>query len=314
MAQINKPSAPLVPPTTDADVENIVSDAIANDDTHASLVNGEVPSDQLPSYVDDVLEFDDAEEFPAEGETGKIYVALDTNYTYRWSGAAYVQVGGASLGEGNGIVIENDLINVDEEWLDDHLEESLATVALSGAYSDLVGAPNVANNIEVVEFQTTTPLTQEQVDKAIAGKLIVAIDSYQYTVRTINAVDVYFDFVRVNGNSIGSYVPGATQIYNKIIALNRSTRMLQSFSDDNIMGIRDSGDNFFSQGTAPTQNGNKIVREQNLYPIKQVVDSLATVATSGSYADLSNKPTILSAQDVQDMIDASINSVLNQGF
>lgn len=95
MAQINKPAQPLVPPTTDADVENIVAEAIASDDTHASLVNGEVPSDQLPSYVDDVLEFESTAAFPAEGEVGKIYVALDTNYTYRWSGTAYVQVGGS---------------------------------------------------------------------------------------------------------------------------------------------------------------------------------------------------------------------------
>lgn len=59
----------------------------------ADLVGGKVPENQLPSYVDDVLEYASESAFPAEGETGKIYVALDTNITYRWSGSAYVQVG-----------------------------------------------------------------------------------------------------------------------------------------------------------------------------------------------------------------------------
>lgn len=45
--------------------------------------DGKVPSSQLPSYVDDVLEYANTEAFPATGEAGKIYVALDTNKTYR---------------------------------------------------------------------------------------------------------------------------------------------------------------------------------------------------------------------------------------
>ena len=53
---------------------------------------GLVPAAQLPSFVDDVLEFANLAAFPATGETGKIYVALDTNITYRWSGSAYVVI------------------------------------------------------------------------------------------------------------------------------------------------------------------------------------------------------------------------------
>lgn len=51
-----------------------------------------VPSVYLPSFVDDVLEYADVGAFPASGETGKIYVALATNKTYRWSGSAYVEI------------------------------------------------------------------------------------------------------------------------------------------------------------------------------------------------------------------------------
>ena len=61
---------------------------------------GKVPSAQLPSYVDDVLEFDTLSDFPAEGESGKIYIAIDTNITYRWSGSTYVAIGSdLALGE-----------------------------------------------------------------------------------------------------------------------------------------------------------------------------------------------------------------------
>ena len=54
--------------------------------------NGKIPSTQLPSYVDDVLEYSSLSAFPATGETGKIYVATDTNKTYRWSGSAYIEI------------------------------------------------------------------------------------------------------------------------------------------------------------------------------------------------------------------------------
>ena len=54
--------------------------------------SGKVPSAQLPSYVDDVVEGANLAALPATGETGKIYVTLDTNKTYRWSGSAYVEI------------------------------------------------------------------------------------------------------------------------------------------------------------------------------------------------------------------------------
>jgi hypothetical protein len=58
----------------------------------ADLVDGKVPSTQLPSYVDDVLEYDNLAAFPATGETSKIYVTKDTNKTYRWGGSSYIEI------------------------------------------------------------------------------------------------------------------------------------------------------------------------------------------------------------------------------
>lgn len=51
-----------------------------------------IPAAYLPSYVDDVLEFATLSGFPAKGESGKIYVSLDTNLTYRWTGTTYVEI------------------------------------------------------------------------------------------------------------------------------------------------------------------------------------------------------------------------------
>ena len=53
---------------------------------------GKVPAAQLPSYVDDVLEYANAGSFPGTGESGKIYVAADTSNIYRWSGSAYINI------------------------------------------------------------------------------------------------------------------------------------------------------------------------------------------------------------------------------
>ena len=54
--------------------------------------SGKVPSTQLPSYVDDVLEYTAKSNFPSTGEAGKIYVDTSTNLTYRWGGSAYTEI------------------------------------------------------------------------------------------------------------------------------------------------------------------------------------------------------------------------------
>jgi hypothetical protein len=71
--------------------EDKANKGIANG--YASLDgSSKVPAIQLPSYVDDVLEFANLAAFPATGATGVIYVALDTNKIYRWSGTTYIEI------------------------------------------------------------------------------------------------------------------------------------------------------------------------------------------------------------------------------
>ena len=60
----------------------------------ADLVGGLVPASQLPSYVDDVLEYANLAALPITGEAGKIYITLDTNRQYRWGGSSYIDITG----------------------------------------------------------------------------------------------------------------------------------------------------------------------------------------------------------------------------
>lgn len=57
--------------------------------TKADLVAWKVPTNQLPSYVDDVLEFDTRTAFPATWEKGKIYIAINDDSQWRWTGSTY---------------------------------------------------------------------------------------------------------------------------------------------------------------------------------------------------------------------------------
>src|SRR4029077_12280929 len=88
-------------PIAESDVTNLLADLAAKEvKTAKGAVNGyasldasaKVPATQLPSYVDDVLEFANLAAFPATGMTGIIYTALDTNKIYRWGGSSYTEI------------------------------------------------------------------------------------------------------------------------------------------------------------------------------------------------------------------------------
>lgn len=63
-----------------------------NDDNYVQTIDGIIPAQYLPSYVDDVLEYSSSSKFPNPGDSGKIYVDTTTNITYRWSGSGYVEI------------------------------------------------------------------------------------------------------------------------------------------------------------------------------------------------------------------------------
>ena len=63
-------------------------------------VDGRVLPSQLPGSIGEVLEYPTLLDFPEEGAAEKIFIAVDTNKTYRWSGTQYVEISQSlALGE-----------------------------------------------------------------------------------------------------------------------------------------------------------------------------------------------------------------------
>lgn len=96
--------------------------------------NGLVPSAQLPSFVDDVLEFANLAAFPGPGETGKIYIAQDTGYQYRWSGAQYIDISGkvdSVDGQTGSIDLSGDYLGINAKAADSNLLDGLDSTAFA---------------------------------------------------------------------------------------------------------------------------------------------------------------------------------------
>lgn len=116
------------------------------------LEDGVVPAQYLPSYVDDVLEAASKSGFPASGESGKIYVALDTNLAYRWGGSSYVEISPSlALGEtastayagDKGLAVANDVASL-KAGKADKTDLAAASAAASDAKTTAEGAVSAA--------------------------------------------------------------------------------------------------------------------------------------------------------------------------
>lgn len=106
---------------------------------------GKVPSAQLPSYVDDVLEFANAAGFPESGESGKIYVAIDTNLTYRWGGTQYVEISPSiALGETSSTAFPGDRGKALEDKVNSHVADTENPHSVTKAQVGLGKVENLA--------------------------------------------------------------------------------------------------------------------------------------------------------------------------
>lgn len=125
--------------------------------------SGFVPSAQLPSYVDDVLEYADFASFPVTGESGKIYVALDVNKTYRWSGTVYVEISESlALGETSATAYRGDR----GKTAYDHSQGAHApSTAEQNVNADW---DSVSGDSEILNKPTTFPPSIHDHDKALA--------------------------------------------------------------------------------------------------------------------------------------------------
>lgn len=145
------------PSYTASEVGAVATTAVGANSGVAQLdANGKVPSSQLPSYVDDVESYASQSAFPATGETGKIYIAEDTNKTYRWSGTAYVEISESlALGETSSTAYAGDKgkANADNIATIQGLIPSTATT--SNKLATAADLPDITGKADKVESATS---------------------------------------------------------------------------------------------------------------------------------------------------------------
>ena len=154
---------------------------------------GKVPAAQLPSYVDDVLEFSTKDQFPQTGETGKIYVAKDTNLTYRWTGTQYLEISQSlALGEtpstaysGDKGKVNRDALNSMPTKLTSYLTPTTSTgelVKINYKYAAKDGlnyGPLQDDNIDIPSATTTNAGAMSAIDKGRLDDLYNEFGSIQ---------------------------------------------------------------------------------------------------------------------------------------
>ena len=157
--------------------------------------NGKVASSYLPSYVDDVLEYNTRTAFPTMGESGKIYIALDTNKTYRWGGTTYAELTSSiTLGETSSTAYAGDKGKKNREDIN-NLKN---------------GLDSLTNNLDEVNNKATTNTTAIE-------ELTTEVDSTNTEVNTINGkiskLNTTIGDVR---SSFNNYASAKTPIIDKV--------------------------------------------------------------------------------------------------
>lgn len=153
-----------------------VAEGVAELDT-----NGKVPSSQLPSYVDDVLEYESVSNFPTPGESGKIYVAKDVNKSYRQSGSGYVDMNeGVVLGETASTAYRGDRGKAAYDHASD--PDKLTTATSSGFYKIAATANG--------HIQSLTSVTKED----ITNLGIADSDYFTHIITSVTSSSTYSSY------------------------------------------------------------------------------------------------------------------------
>lgn len=132
--------------------------------------SGKVPSTQLPSYVDDVLEFTQLNQLPKPGESGKIYVVTSTNLQYRWSGSDYVEISKSlALGETSSTAYPGDNGKATTDVVNS-LSDNLV--------NDVLVSQSDKNSVSLtIKSITKNPVKKNKVSLLVDGKPILLTDN-----------------------------------------------------------------------------------------------------------------------------------------
>ena len=204
---------------TEVDLINISSNEVFLKGIKVLDSSNLIPSAILPSYVDDVLEYADLAAFPATGESGKIYVALDTNKQYRWSGSTYIQITSGAVDSVNGetgiVVLTAGDIQMDSEALS--VETKLINLqgevdAVEGDVANLVTLSGVAVDSTELGSFTGATIADGQTIKAALQDLETAHEEVDQNVNDL----ISLSGVGENSANLGSFT-GSTIADNQTI-------------------------------------------------------------------------------------------------
>ena len=193
--------------TNDAQVKRSemgVSSGVATLDT-----TGKVPSSQLPSYVDDVLEYTNKAGFPTTGESGKIYIDKATNITYRWSGTTYVEISPSlALGETSSTAYPGNK----GKTTTDNVNAILAGTKIVPKATDA----NTLDGKDSTNFASAADLAKKLDKSGGTMEGVFNVDTLYFKVNTASGYRQAFGTIRGGLLTLGSdELPAALYGYNK---------------------------------------------------------------------------------------------------
>jgi hypothetical protein len=219
------------------------------DENKADLVGGKVPTSQLPSYVDDVIEVASFSSLPTTGEAGKIYVALDTNKTYRWGGTAYILISSPISGTENKLpkfsssgLTDSIILNIDKKiGINKEIPESIfdielpppVDIPLTGTFSLAAGLITGVNTLMLSELSNEATIkvvstgNTYDLDMIMSDTLAYASSGGDLFTDEACVVVIsetkYFDFMEL----LKSYVQfgNTTRENNEKVVYNKSERI-----------------------------------------------------------------------------------------
>lgn len=188
--EVTKTQVGLSNVTNDAQVKR--SEMGTNNGVATLDASGKILTSQLPSFVDDVIEVSSKSDFPTKGESGKIYVALDTNLTYRWGGTEYVEISKSlALGETSSTAYAGDKGKQTTDNLNNHLQDNNNPHSVT---KEQVGLSNVDNTSDLDKpiSTTTQNALNNKVDK-IVGKQLSTEDYTSAEKQKLSSLQNYDD-------------------------------------------------------------------------------------------------------------------------
>ena len=250
---------------------------------------GKVPSSQLPSYVDDVLEYSNFASFPVSGESGKIYIATDTNRSYRWSGSAYILIVTGNVDSVNGktgvvLLAKADIglgnvVNVDTS--------NPANIAWSASYRTVTDTEKTTWNGKQNALGYTA---ENSANKKTAWQATPDNTSYPSEKLVKDSLDLKVD--KVTGKQL-------------------STEDYTTAEKTKLSGIAEGANNYVH----PTGDGNSHIPATSTTNNGKVLKAGATANSASwgnvDWSEIANKPTSMPASDVYAWAKSSTKPTYN---